>query len=221
MSLNRQAPQGTPKSESSIEYQNLEVGEHEGRLVYVADVGFHRREYMGDFKGNFQNLCLGIEIVGKTFTMDGEEKPVMMWTKAFPVYQNMFENSGEFKMYSAFVPTAQDKDVPDWEALLGTPVNVIVEHTPDKKDSSKVYDNVAALAPIPAKYQSGVAAATLAPAAGNGEDVQQALYGLAKWLFDNQLSQADLGNDYATEANADHASAAGEPIKFDDDDIPF
>lgn len=219
MSLNRQAPQGTPKNDNDIQYENLEVGEHEGRLVYIADVGFHKREYMGDFKGNFQNLCLGIEIVGRTFTMDGVEKPVMMWTKAFPVYENMFENSGEFKMYSAFVPTAQDKDVPDWEAQLDKPVNVIVEHTPDKKDPKKVYDNVAALAPIPAKYHDSVAAATIAPAAGNGEDVQVALYGLAKWLFDNQLTQEQLGRDYTTEANADHASEATDP-KFDDGE-PF
>jgi len=216
MSLNRQAPQGTPNKDTNIEYENLEVGEHDGRLVFIADVGFHKREYMGDFKGNFQNLCLGIEIVGKTFTMDGVQKPVMMWTKAFPVYENMFENSGEFKFYSAFVPTAQDKDVPDWEAQLGKPVNVVVEHTPDKKDPKKVYDNIASLAPIPAKYQEGVEAATITPAAGNGKEVQDALYGLAKWLFDNQLSDEQLGRDFHNEAAADAVSEFPE-----DDDIPF
>jgi len=222
MSLNRQSPQGTSSSESNNEYENLAAGEHEGRLVYVADLGFHTKEYQGEFKGNFQNLSLGIEIVGKTFKMDDKEHPVMMWSRAFPLYDTLNEKAGEYAAYKAFVPTAVEGDVPDWEAQLGKPVNVIVTHTKDKKDASKVYDNIGSLISIPTKYQEGVTAATITPSAGNGEEVVKALYGLSKWLFERQLSDDQLGRQHQQEANADAASQnMDDSMAGMDDDIPF
>ena len=68
---------------------NLEAGEHEGRLRYVADLGLHTNEYKGEVKPNVQKLALGIEIVGETIEIDGETKPRLLWTSAFNIFHQM------------------------------------------------------------------------------------------------------------------------------------
>ena len=36
-----------PRAASTMEYENLTEGEHEARLIYVADLGMQNREYKG------------------------------------------------------------------------------------------------------------------------------------------------------------------------------
>ncbi len=61
---------------------NLEAGEHEGRLVYVADLGLQHMVYKGEDKGNIQQIALGFEILGEA----GEEEVVIcVDTKSYTI----------------------------------------------------------------------------------------------------------------------------------------
>jgi hypothetical protein len=199
----------TESSGESANIPNLEAGEHEGRLVYVADLGLQRKEYKGQFQGDIQQIALGIEIVGQTVEIDGEERPRYMWTKPFYIYQTLTEKGTELKMYNVFDPSASDGEIPDWEAQLGKACNVIVEHV--EKDN-KTYDNIKAITPIPAKYQDSVDALTMTPAIGDSEDkdnvVNAALFGLAKFVFDKKL---DVPTDASDNDDGYDATQDDEP----------
>ena len=54
------------KKESKIEYENLTEGEHEARLIYVADCGMQLREYKGEVKPPAQQIALCFEVLGST-----------------------------------------------------------------------------------------------------------------------------------------------------------
>jgi hypothetical protein len=196
MSLNRREATEVLKKESegtTLVYDNLPVGDNEGRLVYVADLGLQSRVFKGTFKGNFQQLALGIEIPDHPMkNEDGESLPRILWTKPFYIYEKMGETGHEYAYYSAFDTSAQAETVPDWDAQLGKPINVVVEHNQGKgENSDKTYDNIKALTPIPAKYQEGVAVATITPAIGDADDaenvVTKALYGLVKHVYDKRV----------------------------------
>lgn len=175
---------------------NLDAGEYEGRLVYVADLGLQRKEFKGKFQGNIQQIALGIEIIGETIELDDEVRPRYMWTKPFYIYQSLTEKGTELKMYNIFDPTASDGEVPDWEAQLGKPCNVIVEHV--EKDG-KTYDNIKAIAAIPAKYHDSVGPMTMTPAIGDADDddneVNQALFGLTDYVFKKRVDLSDVADD--------------------------
>ena len=217
MSLTRQAPQGVPDktSNSNIEYTNLELGEHDGRLAYIADLGFHEVKYQGESKGFFQHYALGIEMIGHTVKIDDKEQPKLLWGKAFPIYKDLTETSGEFKAYSVFEPSVQEKDVPDWDAQLGKPCNVIIDHA---VVGDNTYDNIKSLVGIPSKYQSNVPEGSITPSAGRTKEVMDAMYGLVKWLYDRQVTNEEHVGTKPTPAPV--AQSVVEADNFDDD-IPF
>lgn len=208
MGLNRKSEDKGKNNDS--QYTQLPVGEVEGRLVYVADLGLQSKEYAGEYQGDIQQLSLGIEIVDHPH--DTENGPVarLMWIKPFYIYSRMGSKSKEFEYYSIFNPSAKPETVPNWEAQLGKPVSVNIVHT---KSGDKVYDNVGKINSIPAKYQDGVTEATLTPAIGDSDDeenvVTQALYGLTKYVYDKRIVK---------ESAKPQQSPAGEDF---DDDIPF
>jgi len=181
---------------SSIDYENLKAGEHDGRLVMVADLGLQRQEYKGEYKGDVQQISLGIEILGETITIDDVEHPRLMWTKPMYIYNTLTPKGSELVYYSVFDPTAGEGELPDWDAQLGKPCTVNVEHT-HKDDNT--YDNVKALLAIPLKYQDGVDAATMDMGVGDSDDkdnaVNKALFGLAKYVFDKRVVATDTGDD--------------------------
>jgi len=175
---------------SNIDYENLEVGEHDGRLVMVADLGLQRQEYKGEYKGDVQQIALGIEILGETITIDDAEQPRLMWTRPMYIYSTLTPKGKELEFYSIFDPSANEGELPDWDAQLGKPCTVNVEHV--HKDD-KTYDNVKALLPIPVKYQDGVDPATMEMGVGDSDEkdnpVNKALFGLAKYVFDKRVVQ--------------------------------
>lgn len=219
MALQRKSEQ-TASNNSTIEYTNLEAGEHEGRLVYVADLGLQRREWKGEEKPATQQISLGIEIVGQSVTVDGEELPRLLWTSPFNIFQTMSDQGKELPMYKTFVPSAKEGEVADWEGVLGMPCSVLVTHTKGKGDyADRVFDNISALLPIPAKYQSGVTENKIEPAIGDSEDEEneatKALYGLARWVWGNRVQgvpQQVEQKKVVVEPTAD--------VNLDDD-IPF
>jgi hypothetical protein len=186
----------TKTNNNNVEYTNLEAGEHEGRLVYVADLGLQERDdYMGESRPDAQQLSLGIEIIGQTVSIDNKDVPRILWTRPFNVFYTLTEKGNELKYFSVFDASAQVGSVADWDAVLGLPCNVVVKHKKGKgENSNRVYDEISSLTPIPAKYQEGVGAAlTTDMAVGDADDennaATKALFGLAKFVFDKRINE--------------------------------
>mgnify|MGYP003645232480 FL=1 len=184
-------------TESSIEYENLAVGEHEARLVYVADLGLQSREYKGEVKPPAQQISLGLEIIGQSVTIEDKEHPRLLFTSPFNIFQSLTEKGKELEFYRVFSPSAVENTDADWESALGMPCNVIIKHTQGKGDNSgRKFDNISHLAPIPQKYQSGVAEGKLETAIGDADDPEntatKALFGLAKYVFDRRIEEAEV-----------------------------
>ena len=194
MSLARMKPTEVVEKEG-LDWVNLDPKEeYEARLVYIADLGLQRKEFKGEFKGNFQQLALGFEILGEgTNDEDGNYVPRILWDRPFYTFDKMPKNSYELEIYSAFDTSAEENSFPAWENQLGKPVSIKVKNVKDKSDSSIVYDNIASISNIPTKFQEGIAAAITTPAVGDSNDlnnsVNSKMYGLAKWVFNKRLNQ--------------------------------
>jgi|TARA_R110002153_G_scaffold57556_2_gene158212 hypothetical protein len=190
MAINRISPKAE-KSSSSIEYTNVPEGEHEGRLVYVADLGLQERDFAGESKPPAQQLALGIELVGQVQTMsDGGTLPRILWSKPFNIFQTMNERGNEYKYYKMFVPTAQEGQVAEWDNVLGLPISVVVSHS---TSGDRTYDNISSLNPVPTKYRDQVAdAMTAEMAVGDAEDANnvatKAMFGLVRYIHEKRIN---------------------------------
>ena len=190
MAINRISPK-VEKSSSSIEYTNVPEGEHEGRLVYVADLGLQERDFAGESKPPAQQLALGIELVGQVQTMsDGGTLPRILWSKPFNIFQTMNERGNEYKYYKMFVPTAQEGQVAEWDNVLGLPISVVVSHS---TSGDRTYDNISSLNPVPTKYSDQVADAMTADmAVGDAEDANnvatKAMFGLVRYIHEKRIN---------------------------------
>ena len=212
-----QRKQAVSSNDSKMEYDNLTEGEHEGVLIYVADCGTQLREYQGEVKPPAQQIALCFEVLGSTITVDGVEQPRIIWSKPFNIFGRMSGLSTEFEMFKAFVPTAQEETVADWESVLGKPVNIIVKHF--KKDADTTYDNVAGLSSIPSKYQDKVEPAITTDFSIAGCEDEDApairnLFGLAKFIHDKRISSTK------NIPTATEAQPVSEVETFDDE-VPF
>jgi|TARA_R110000796_G_scaffold55690_3_gene129435 hypothetical protein len=215
MAINRISPK-VEKSSSSIEYTNVPEGEHEGRLVYVADLGLQERDFAGESKPPAQQLALGIELVGQVQTMsDGGTLPRILWSKPFNIFQTMNERGNEYKYYKMFVPTAQEGQVAEWDNVLGLPISVVVSHS---TSGDRTYDNISSLNPVPTKYRDQVAdAMTAEMAVGDAEDANnvatKAMFGLVRYIHEKRIN-GKVQNSAPVIATA----AANEDFA---EDIPF
>lgn len=216
MAINRVSPQAE-KSTSTIEYTNVPEGEHEGRLVYVADLGLQERNFAGEEKPPAQQLSLGIELVGQEQTLsDGGTLPRILWSKPFNIFQTMNERGNEYKYYKMFVPTARDGEVADWDSVLGMPINVVVTHS---KSGDRTYDNISSMSAIPAKYQDQVPpAATAQMSVGDAEDennvATKAMFGLVKYLHDKRVNGPVVEKSTPVKAKAVADTEFAEEIPF-------
>ena len=206
-----------PKAANTMEYENLTEGEHEARLIYVADCGMQLREYKGEVKSPAQQIALCFEVLGSKVKVDGVEQPRIIWSKPFNIFGRMSGLSTEFEMFKAFVPTAQEETVADWESVLGEPVNIIIKHF--KKDADTTYDNVAGLSSIPSKYRDKVEPATTTDFSIAGSEDADApaiknLFGLAKFIHEKRISSTK------NIPTATEAQPVSEVETFDDA-VPF
>ena len=214
MALNRVSPK-TERSNSSSEYTNVAEGDHEGRLVYVADLGLQERNFAGEEKPPAQQLALGVELVGQVQTMtDGGTVPRILWSKPFNIFQTMNERGNEYKYYKMFVPTAQEGQVADWDKVLGLPISVVVSHS---TSGDRTYDNISALNPVPTKYRDQVAdAATTQTAVGDAEDANnaatKAMFGLVRFIHEKRINGNAPSSPVTAKAAGDEDFAS---------DIPF
>lgn len=215
MALNRKSPLAEKNTDSNVEYDNIPEGQHEGRLVYVADLGLQERSYKGEEKPPAQQLSLGIELVGKTITIDGKEQPRVLWTRPFNIFYQLNDMGKELAMYKVFSPTAKEGQVADWDSVLGLPCDVTVVHK--QGTDGNTYDNIDNITGIPERYQDNVGAAlTTDMAVGDSEDennpATKALFGLAKYIHGKRLSSN------APVLKSVTADESKEEFK---DDIPF
>lgn len=217
MSLNRISPQAE-KSTATMEYTNVPEGEHEGRLVYVADLGLQEKNFPGEEKPPAQQIALGIELVGQEQTLsDGKKVPRIVWSKGINVYQTLAEKGNEYKFYKMFVPTAKVGEVADWDSVLGMPINVVTFHNVGKDGNT--YDNISDMSAIPAKYQDQVLPAkTTEMAVGDAEDENNiataAMFGLVKHLHKKRVNSSVVKTSTPVTAKA----VADQEFA---DDIPF
>lgn len=218
MAINRVSPQAE-KTATTVEYVNVPEGEHEGRLVYVADLGLQERNFAGESKPPAQQISLGIELVGQEQTLsDGNTVPRILWSKPFNIFQTMNERGNEYKYYKMFVPTARDGEVADWDSVLGMPISITVTHSTGK--DGKTYDNIGGLSAIPTKYQDQVApAATTEMAVGDAEDenniATKAMFGLVKYLHEKRV------NGKVTQQTSTPVTAKAVANTEFAEDIPF
>ncbi len=212
MALTRRTPKPQGNG-NNTPIANLLEGDHECRLVYVADLGLQEGMTWKneDPKPDTQQLSLGVEVIGETVTLtvDDEEvtKARVLFTKPFNVFHDMTKKGKELEFYRVFDSSATEDTTPDWAAQLGKPCSATVFHT-TKEDVT--YDNVSALTAIPAKYHDGVGAATLEMGEGDVDDpdnfVNKALFGLPKYVFDKRISEpssASVDKDEPPKATAD------------------
>ena len=123
-------------------------------------------------------------------------------------------------MYKVFNSSAQPDTVADWDAVLGEPVTVRVIVT-KSKDGSAESDNIDKLIPIPAKYRKDVGEARITPAVGDCDDesnpVTQALYGLAKFIWEKRIDMPTKASQKASKAKQ-----TPKPANTDaDEDVPY
>lgn len=190
MVLKRRSEQRAP----AADYEKLENDEYEGRLIYVADLGLQHREYKGEVKTPCQQISLGIEILGQPVNIDGEAKPRVLWTQPFNVFHELTSKGKELVFYSIFNTSAAEGEVADWDAVLGSPCNVVVGKR-SSADGTKEFDTINTLTTIPRKYQDDVAKGELEPCVGDADDDANpctlALFGLAKFVFEKRLEETD------------------------------
>lgn len=214
------APEGSTREHVEGDYANLEAGEYEARLVYVADLGLHANEYKGEKKADVQKLALGFEILENPVQIGGEMQPRLIWMAPFNIYNSLTEKGKEIIHYSVFDNTAEIGEVPEWDEQLGKPCSLVIGHNHDKKDSSKKYDTITKLQAIPAKYQDGVTKGEMAVGVGDADEpnssVMKKLHGLALYTYKQRI-----GDGNQEEAVADEAGEESDHSNDFDDDIPF
>jgi len=226
MGLVRKAATGVVKNDDDYIWDNLKAGDYECRLAYVADLGLQAKDYKGDFKGNFQQLCLGVEVIGEGVEdKDKVMQPRILWSKPFYIYDSLTEKGTEMAFYSIFDASAVEGDVPNWEKQLGKPLSVTVESVQGKgANSDKTYDNVKELNKIPDKYQSGVGVAIGGTGIGDSDDpknvVTKGLFGLPKFIFDRRIIE-DVESNVPRTVPQDDATIVDAAPADVDDDIPF
>lgn len=206
-------------NKDSEQIPNLDAGEHEGRLRYVADLGMHTNDYKGEVKPDVQKLSLGIEIVGETVEVDGEVKPRVMWSQPFNIFFSLTGKGKELELYKVFSPSAVEGGVADWDSVIDEPCNVTVIHKQGKgENKDNVYDNIESISPIPGKYKSGVDEGLVTDGCtGDVEDpenpAQANARGLASWSIANRIIAGEVDTTLTQEA-------ALAEVGFDDA-IPF
>lgn len=185
--------QAAEPTTSNVEYDNLDETDYDSRLVMVADLGLQEPHPSSESQNPVQSIALGLEICGEDVTVDGETRPRFMWTKPFNIYATLTERGSEIDYYSVFDPSAKPGDVSDWDAQLGKPCSVRIEHVEGKgKNEGKVFDNIAKIVAIPEKYRADVPPARMDCLIGDADEpdnhVNTMLFGLAKYVFDKRLS---------------------------------
>lgn len=200
-----------------LTYTNLEAGEYEARLIYVADLGMQKRQpYKGDEKTPCQQITLCFEILGSTVELNGEVKPRTIWMSQTNIFGNMGSMGNELPLYRAFVPNAKEDSLPNWEEQLGKPVTLnIAPH----ESNGRIFDKILSVAAIPLKYQDKVdKAITTDFSVGGCEELDSpAIQNLRGFLKTNHENRIKKGS-----SDSPTAQPVSEAEEFEmNEDVPF
>jgi len=191
------------------DYDKLGKSKNKGRLVAVANLGTFQDTYKGELKDPAPKMALQVEIIGKPVKIGDEMKPRQMWVSPFNFFSKLTPKGNELKYYSAFDEMAETNDVPDWEAMLGKAVYVVVKPS----DDENAYDNIVALSAMDEEVADNLDVAESELIIDNvegNERLEARLFGLAKYQYEQPHYEAD-------EPNTPEQSAQ-EPT---DDDEPY
>lgn len=156
-----------PSSKTSkprTEYSLLKGGEYEARLVRFVGLGIQEQQaYQGQAKAPAFKCALTFELIDvdtKGVDADGNEvsRPACQFDSYF-----LFPNASRGKVFDlCSILEPGIKETPDnlewFKQKLGAPVNLTIGSYVSKKTGKEV-NCIQNIAPIPAKYQSGVGAA--------------------------------------------------------------
>lgn len=124
---------------------SLDPATYPGRIVLVVDLGLqNQRPWQGQEKPPARELMLTYEFVDE-FLLDNDgnelkDKPRWL-SESFVLHNLGSEMAKSTKRYNALDP--QGLFSGDFLGLLGMPVNVTIVHSPNKKDPSRPWENVA------------------------------------------------------------------------------
>jgi len=180
MAFNR--PTGGSSTGSS-DYDKLGKGKFKARLITVANLGMFQDTYKGELKDPAPKMALQVEIIGKPVKIGDDMKPRQMWVSPFNFFSKLTPKGNELKYYTAFDEMAEANDVPDWEAMMGKAIYVVVKPS----DDENAYDNIVALSAMDEEVADNLDAAESELMIDNvegNERLEGRLFGLAKYQYE-------------------------------------
>lgn len=145
MALNANKPQTGGKKFAP--QANIAAGVYPARLVQLIDLGLQaQRPFQGKEKAPVQEIMLTYELVDE-FMKDEEGNDILdkpRWVSETLPFHGLFADKAKStQRYLAFDPK-QDW-AGDFSQAVGLPINVAIVNEPDKRDPTKIYDNIATI----------------------------------------------------------------------------
>ncbi|MCH8022373.1 MAG: hypothetical protein IH932_01320 [Thaumarchaeota archaeon] len=131
----------------------LDPGTYPTRLVLIVDLGLQKqRPWQGEEKPPARELSLTYEFVDEfMFDEDGQEdtsKPRWL-SESFVLYNRDSEKAKSTLRYNTLDPNDVYKG--DFLKCIGTPINVTVVQSPNKKNPERPWENVASISTMRTK----------------------------------------------------------------------
>ena len=200
----------------------LEPGSYPARLVQVIDLGVHPQpDFQGDAKPPKPMIMLTYELVDQ-FMQDEEGNDIKdrpRWiSEQLPLFPLYSERAKSTKRYA--VMDVNGTHSGDFAALLNSPVLVNIVNNPNKKDPTKVWENVGNVTLMRASEVKKLPPLVNEPKAFDMDEPDLEVFNsLPDWIKDKITNSLEFGSSELNEA------LGGEPAtmvdELLDDEIPF
>jgi len=195
----------------NTDYDKLGKGRFKARLITVANLGMFQDTYKGELKDPAPKMALQVEIIGKPVKIGDDMKPRQMWVSPFNFFSKLTPKGNELKYYTAFDEMAEASDVPDWEAMLGKAIYVVVKPS----DDDNAYDNIVALSAMDEEVANNLDAAESELMIDNvegNERLEGRLFGLAKYQYEQPHYEAEGATSGANQATPEDDPTEDDPF---------
>ena len=219
MTLKTSKLEGSGKNENA---PTLEPGSYPARLVQVIDLGVHPQpDFQGDAKPPKPMIMLTYELVDQ-FMQDEEGNDIKdrpRWiSEQLPLFPLYSERAKYTKRYA--VMDVNGTHSGDFAALLNSPVLVNIVNNPNKKDPTKVWENVGNVTLMRASEVKKLPPLVNEPKAFDMDEPDLEVFNsLPDWIKDKITNSLEFGSSELNEA------LGGEPAtmvdELLDDEIPF
>mgnify|MGYP003640649955 CR=1 FL=1 len=148
----------TQTGSRNTNFTPLESGSYPARVLNVIDCGLQpQRPYQGQPKNPAHEVLITYELSDE-FVLDEdgapqEDKPRQV-SESFPFYSLASERAKSTIRYNVLDPTGAVDG--DWVKLVGTPIMLTIVQSPDKKNPTRIYENVGGLSPMRKKDVSSL-----------------------------------------------------------------